>query len=117
MTRKQIIKGNKLIAIFMVSKDGKKLEVPGMIYQQDTHDDLYIWDKDYLDEEECKSFKYHKSWDWLMPVVYKIHTLEMTPGYILKLADVSLSLSKIDIDDLYLTVVKFIKWYNRQSND
>lgn len=77
----------------------------------------------WRDEKDCwlsiqQKVEYHKSWDWLMPVVYKIHTLtdiDKKPGYILELANISLSISRIDINDLYKSVVKFIKWYNKQK--
>jgi hypothetical protein len=119
MTTKEMLKNNKLIAIFMISKDGKKLKVPGMIYQQDSYDNLYI--KDYLDKEDCKSFKYHKSWDWLMPVVEKIESL----GYCVETGfgqckirfnnDRTWTDKGNKLASTYHRIVEFIKWYNKNK--
>lgn len=76
------------------------------------------------------SINYHTSWDWLMPVVGKIESLELhneitfhiqeKEAYILfhntnpPLVMQHISLTKIDA--VYKTVIAFIKWYNTTKN-
>jgi hypothetical protein len=104
MKNKKILEGNKLIAKFMISKNGKVLKTPGMIYQQDELDDIYV--KDVLDEEDYASFKYHKSWNWLIPVLKKIDTLTV---------EFQIDINSKNIESIYEKVVKFIKYYNKQK--
>lgn len=59
-----------------------------------------------------KSAEFDKSWDWLMPVAYKIIT--QFPQY-----DDSEEIEKVleagmtyDIEEVYESVVIFIEWYN-----
>lgn len=112
MKENEIIEGNQIIAEF----DGK---------EKCTR----------CDPEDCGRYKfgdgvyyfpsemsYHKSWDWLMPVVEKIEEL----GYGIEIFRCSSSLSeqnKFDdtkyakcttskIKAVYHIVVEFIKWYN-----
>jgi hypothetical protein len=76
--------------------------------------------------------KYHTSWDWLMPVVEKIQSIDITPapnyrGYRIEivpsgyvsikgfpmppiLANVSIEGSLINA--VYQAVIQFVEWYN-----
>ena len=58
-----------------------------------------------LDELE-----FHKSWDWLRPVVIKIE--QVCEGVPQELLNISLY---SDINEVYNAVVKFIKRYNEQN--
>ena len=117
MKNKKILEDNKLIAIFMIDKNGKRLKVPGMTYQQDKYDELYV--ADALDEEDCEMFKYHKSWDWLMPVVKKISEIDRQGPSIKGLGVELYKILSMEIDTeikyIYLGVVDFIKWYNKNK--
>lgn len=128
MKRKKIIKGNEIIAKFMISKKGKKLKVPGCIYRQDINDGLLV--EDSLDEEDYESFKYHSSWDWLMPVVEKINTLlypNEDDGYADQLIEQDNDLifdfqnahyfgyRAETLKDIYNKCITFIKWYNKNK--
>ena len=71
---------------------------------------------DYPDlgtEGDFSYLKYHKSWDWLMPVVQKIKdtpTYGSTDG-----VDFSLT-NDLTIESLYESVVEFIKYLNEETN-
>lgn len=74
----------------------------------------------WKDEKNCwltisQKAQYHKSWDLIIPVVQKINTLGSK--YPLRVADVMLSYSRIDIKELHERVVYFINWYNKQNKN
>ncbi len=61
-------------------------------------------------------FKYHASWDWLMPVVGKIGKVPNIQDHtVYNKVNKSLSIFTLDIDKTYKAVVEFIKWYNQQQ--
>lgn len=124
------IEGNKLIAEF--NEDEIKLT--------SDHPDVKIWIRNKHTKRFSKdsywpinSAQYDCSWDWLMPVVEKIENTnrvndnEYYPymvtiwkncclitdgnnGY-----DVIRIYSETKIESIWLAVVAFIKWYNKQS--
>jgi len=66
-----------------------------------------------LKPNECgRLFRYHKSWDWLMPVAIKCfdNHFENSDDLNFKLND---ALLETNIESLYKAVVEFIKEYNR----
>ena len=89
---------NKLIAEFM-----------GVVFHDDENQ-FYNADGLYIGLE----LEYHKSWDWLMPVVSKITRDEILIGneYRESIMDtVPYGL----IEDTYKAVVEFIKYYNNEN--
>jgi len=78
------------------------------------------------------TLKYHSSWDWLMPVVEKIEKTKNSDGYkyqvdiqnnhcLIESSNYSSSLDKriygeIKIKAVWLAVVEFIHWYNKQKD-
>ena len=89
------MKENKLIAEFM-----------GM-----QHTDIGWYDNDevlQLQDNTFDDLEFHKSWDWLMPVVEKIE--QVHEGVPQELMNVSLFST---IDDVYKAVVEFINQYNK----
>lgn len=131
MTETEILEGNKLIASFVGDCFGLKWsEINGF----------------YLDENGSMAMPtnrcgfFHKSWDWLMPVVEKIGNLKSleTDGewydfaiqngkvpknsyytYIGHVGEYSRNLGKLVsvkseslIESVWLAVIEFIKWYN-----
>lgn len=111
MEKKEIENGSKLIAEFM----GEKLSSSGIgIVRPAGWDDL---------------FKYHCSWDWLMPVVEKI-----AKDYDVKITwmPTAIDVTYIDrpdvmdgeissmggmtgIENTFIAVVRFVEWYNTKS--
>lgn len=121
----KIIEGNKLIAEFM---GWRKDPTHGWL----TKDEQDAWN--YRDDYH---FKYYVSWDWLMPVVEKIEGLnngENGKGYIVSLKSPSCvgyidkedgfkmpipcdarTLGTTRIESVWLAVVEFIQWYNKNK--
>lgn len=116
MTQEQIIEGNKLIANFMHSKG----EVQAYCwYEGNPSTSTYIMYTEH-------SAKFHKSWDWLMPVVKKIEDMRFTfcitkdASFIRREHDywettTTKTGSKIEI--VWELVVEFIKWRNQQKHE
>lgn len=63
-------------------------------------------------ELEAMSMKYHDSWDWLMPVVEKIHSMGIDFHYSQHYKDVFTALQSVSISEVYEKIVEFIKWIN-----
>lgn len=75
--------------------------------------------------------KFHRFWEWLMPVVEKIESLDfpyikvrIEAGFsVISVAKEGENLYGIDknitcknkIDSVWISVVEFIKWYNQQK--
>jgi hypothetical protein len=57
--------------------------------------------------------KYHKEWNWLMPVVYKIKWLEDIEEE--KTEDIDAGLTNALLEQTFEAVVEFIKWYNENK--
>jgi len=117
MKTKKIINGNKLIAEFEYGKrynDSKDIED---CYVEEPTTSMITF---YLEDA-----MYHKSWDWLMPVIEKIESL----GYDVNIYSWGKGISKscsiqgisIDVNNtnklqaVYEAVVEFIKWYNKNK--
>jgi hypothetical protein len=134
MTKIQIKEGNKLIANFMDLFPIESIRHKG-VYMLSKHRGN-IWYR-YKDDvyEQCK---YHKSWDWLMPVVEKIGSTDLSGVDIHWGTGCTDSFAWCDInwdnnkksfhtsDNLnsdeqslitavWFAVVEFIKWYNKNK--
>lgn len=136
------LEANKIIAEFMGShyinepfKDSKTKEMV----------DFWHWSKPIDGFPRCQvtgiewstafmieNFKYHTSWDWLMPVWLKIakwgwdkheHYWQQNIGrdaiVIKNFLDINILIpvqfGEITIDAVYTAVVEFIKWHNTQT--
>ena len=91
------MKNNKLIAEFM-----------GMTYG-DPNDNLVMIQMTPQGNEvvPIESMQYHKSWDWLMPVIENIDHLQHEP-----VLSIEKAIATRSIDNTYKAVVEFIKKYN-----
>ena len=94
------------------------------------HDSRYgeMWpDPSRKDNPVVMAMLYEKSWDWLMPVVEKIATINPVQQVSVSTLKTRIWFSvsskesfieaqgKSMINKCYNTVVEFIKWYNQQS--
>lgn len=127
MTHKEIIYGNKLIVNFMgytsiqskeptwkewYSPKGHFLdEIQGrtsevLVKDENGYDGIWA---------DVNGLKYHKSYDWLMPVVKKCWKEQGQLGEGLGYFD-DLTIFK-DIDLIWYAVIEFIKWHNTKRNE
>jgi len=104
-----ILKNNIMIAEFMGAKKLKASYIEAYIfpiYPNCTETLLnYVI--------ETNNFKYHTSWDWLMPVIKKCN--KTTSGYKLPAAyeQIEHALIELNQEKIYAAIIKFIKTYNQ----
>ena len=117
MSEQEIIEGNKLIAEFM-----------GIYNQQlllNTNENIGSQYISYLGDNYISNLKFHKSWDWIMPVVKKIGKIyeDLYKQAVITKIPISYEIEStyanvicrhvtIEINHLFERVVEFIKWYN-----
>lgn len=110
-----VLENNKLIAEFM-----------GIVYPM--LDNVIVIDNVVTKEDDLQ---YHKSWDWLMPVVEKIEATLDDDGYGNNVLIETSSCTILSVNDgsvvigftegitkreaTYQAVVEFIKWYNKNK--
>tara|TARA_R110000868_G_C10667438_1_gene746302 strand:- start:63 stop:440 length:378 start_codon:yes stop_codon:yes gene_type:complete len=125
MTTNEILEGNKLIAEFMGAKNVKDMYgLLGWLYEK-TPNIHSTHSLHYSDE----NLEYHSSWDWLMPVVEKINTIDNYEyDVIIWRSDCHIN-NKVEIifegsrfkkettliSVVWNCVVLFIQWYNSQQ--
>lgn len=123
MEATEILEGNKIIAEFMDWRIAENIK-------HESGEPTYI-KKENLGTSYATMdmMAYHKSWNWLMPVVEKIEVIEISRNhnpvvtiekYITIISDngeapIVESQTDSRIEGAYNAVVKFIKWYNQQS--
>ena len=97
---------NKMIAEFMQSiEDGLYL------------DGLYFYEGRYYDT----NMEFHKSWDWLMPVIRKINEVSKYDDYckdrlhLQRMLDECINENTIGRLEVYNAVVEFINQYNKNK--
>lgn len=115
------IADNKLIAIFM---GGKTSDMNNKIVQG--HQNIWLpihgicnWTT--VDIGNGKTLQYHKSWDWLIPVIDKITSMDAYIKYkndsSSQFNDGGIYINTKFIDNTYNDVVDFIKWWNASQAD
>ena len=121
MEAKEIIEGNRLIAEF----DGWEI-LPNQGTKKIEH---FIKNGYRL---SINDIYYHQYWDWIMPVVEKITSIDDGKFYIM-ISSVGIWCTTIGRDDIseqevasmggmtpientWYAVVNFIKWYNKSNN-
>lgn len=117
---REILEGNKLIVEFM---ELKPVEWGGMYSISQDHCTC----RESTPEKALNGFasiaKYHNSWDWLMPVVEKIHSIfeseeDDIPPYIYQCEEFLLIRDELctgRLPESWKAVVEFIKWYNENN--
>ena len=139
MSEQEIIEGNKLIAEFMESYDiGGEIKFIYTLNEPFPLSKEICTESNILEEiiNEVEEFGtelspsitwYHNSWDWLMPVVLKINTMdnfdysvkiftmdcqiENSKGEIIARCECKYNPDEL-INSVWEAVVEFIKWYN-----
>ena len=120
MSQEEILEGNKLIAEFM-----------GLHYRSLKYYTGWYKDPEFQNRIcDYDGLQYHSSWNWLMPVCYKISEIikdkynieNLTPldelfdilsgGLYYTNDDLKVS---TNIMEVYSDVITFIKWYNSQQ--
>lgn len=123
MEKNFVLSGNKLIAEFM------KWNI--------VIDDAQIWGvkvpseyliNDNMDWYTSEELEFHKSWNWLMPVVKKIESLDKIEGckYLVTICsdvcridtvndEITWKRGSTKILAVYQAVIKFIEWYNKEN--
>ena len=114
MTNKEILEGNKLIAEFMINNN--TLKTPTTEYSTEG---MVKGINDLLfDDEDFEELSYHISFDWLIPVVEKISSINF-PRIDINFRGLKFDSNKVyvcsNINYTYLGVIKFIKWYNENK--
>lgn len=126
MNKKEIMKGNKLIAEFMGAK---------FIYYTDNEEEAKNTDKEFVRGTPKEIFKscgewwrcsfnpeekhfgwkfppdlyYHNDWNWLMPVVSKIISYEIFE---------EVSNSEVMLEKIYESIIEVVKYFlNNPYND
>lgn len=116
MTPEEIIKGNRLIAEFMRNSEGYSI----IKYNKDR----FLYDNPKLIEHApIEALDYHCSYDWIMPVVEKIESIEninITINFkscrIFNFTDsIVYTITDLKINSIYLAVIGFIKWYHDKA--
>ena len=124
MDKDYVLNGNKLIADFMEWKpiacnspkdnyyipDGFEL----IIEEETTHESNWGWFLIQQDECSIKDMKFNTSWDWIMPVIYKIKWIENLDDEIY--SEIDDALSNVLIEQVFEEVIEFIKWYNNEKS-
>lgn len=121
MTRQEILSANKEIALFMGGST--EHEYNGSVcflHYKNNKAPYYIL---------FTRLKYHRSWDWLIPVVekiakdYDVKITWMPTGMDVTYIDrpetmdgeISSTGGMTAIENTYIAVVRFIEWYNTKS--
>tara|TARA_Y100001938_G_C7753697_1_gene265147 strand:+ start:230 stop:523 length:294 start_codon:yes stop_codon:yes gene_type:complete len=93
---------NKLIAEFM---GAEKTHIKSV-------GDIYCPVPSKNGSEYADKLQYHKSWDWLMPVIHKCFDVAEDG----QMSDIMHHLQVAEMGDTYDAVVEFIKDYNNGKN-
>jgi len=122
-----LIKNNKLIADFIGASKTSNCKDNEMFIPGQT-----ICRIDTIELGKGHILKFHKSWDWLMPVVEKIESEfcssnihyysagMMKQAYVVEFLGYNIDYDnsqydKSKIKAVYKAVIKFIKWYNKNK--
>ena len=100
------IESNRLIAEFMGAHSYNKRELFVPIHGICYHDTIELG--------RGKVLKYHKSWDWLMPVVEKCLIGEAESPERL-ISNIYENICTLSLNSTYNACIEFIEWYNLQS--
>lgn len=125
MTQEEILEGNKLIAEFMgAEKVDKHPQSKSTVVTFKLGKTTIV--------SSLGNFKFHSSWDWLMPIVEKIQHMDNKfevnidfQIHLMGAVELHINHKRVFgmtafepgtlINAVYEGVVEFIKWYNKQK--
>jgi len=111
MISDEILIDNKLIAEFI--ENDKQCKEAMKYFDNEEFGTIYF---------DTTGLKYHKSWDWLMPVVEKIWDIIKNKESLFyftvnkELTIFSKAYGENNINTCYSAVIEFINWYNKQKS-
>lgn len=132
---REFIEGNKLIATFMdYEYTPSPIPIPEISYGEKQFGwtkkmKWFPWYRKRMDECDFPleryhlgrtndDLKFHRFWDWLMPVVFKIlFKTGFTKEGEEYIFAIQAALGNCEITNLWKTVVEFIEWHNQQSQN
>jgi len=113
MTQREINESNKLIAEFMgLIQCGSPYNNSFTVESNDITSFAQFCRSKMKGESWYVYPKFNTSWSWLVPVVHKIYGNLSSP---IQLANLELSWSRKDINEIFQAVVRYIKQYNTQT--
>lgn len=144
MTQEEILKGNKLIAEFMIDNINFRVHQPiygsYLYYQKHVNEyDTWVTLSSSTNKNETPGFYFHSSWNWLMSIVEKIESiLDEYHGYFgVHIVSNSCTIQATNfrpdkkipdpphyfatytmnskIESAWYAIVEFIKWYNTKK--
>lgn len=83
------------------------------------HGDVWYYvGTDGFEHESGSHLKYHSSWDWLMPVWFKIQTIGADMGYVFKkfYEAFHAGIDHQSIGKCHHAIYEFIQWLNKKSS-
>lgn len=110
MTNEELLEGNKLIAMFM---GAKKMVIKNKLYLNG--EPLFTIYDVPGHGSRVDDFKYHLSWDWLMPVVMRIRDMRIDD--FTKKKPLMQFVARLEFVNIYKETVEFIKWHNATNSD
>lgn len=109
LVKDQIIEGNKSIALFMEGK--LKKDCLPMTAKSMNDNEMWL---PFHGIKSINKLKYDSSWDWLIPVVYKISRMTDDPEIKIRFKIlIENFINTLILDIAFAGVVQFIKWYNQ----
>lgn len=112
ITQEEITANNKLISEFMYPNIQKEIDNGDIVVENGLFAKACIVAKNY------EALRYHLSWDWLMPVIYKIIRLGDNDDEVFiyyRRSPIESALRLILLERTWEHVVDFIKWYNQDK--
>lgn len=110
-----VAESNKLIAEFdewkFIPAHVWTFEYVGSIQYEDS----WIKTIDGISNQIKEVIKYNSSWDLLMPIIKKSKQVELKYEY--DWTVVNMWVANVNIENTWLAVVEFIKWYNLNKNN
>ena len=129
MEQENVLTGNKLIIEFLEwklsigSKDEYETPFPITKWIETSPFSYNYNDKELSVEKDhrIEEMLFHKSWDWLIPVIGKIQNLDIYLNYVIQESrqfyDADITVNIYNITDTWKEVIEFIKWYNKNKDE